>query len=123
MQLVGTILWKVTTDYSRLLRYSSIMPLTILALMIIIILPALASEAFATDPTAAPQNGRATAVASVQVLKPFTMTPTVQGGTNAQVSAITVSRRTTFRDCEILLGADAKRGPGESCELRLIELH
>jgi len=123
MQLVGTILWKVKTDYSRLLRCSSIVPLSILAIMIIIILPALASEAFATDPTAAPKNSHATAVASAQVIQPFKMTSMVQGETKAQVSAITVSRRTTFRNCAILLGADANKGSGESCELRLVELH
>ncbi|MEH6660071.1 MAG: hypothetical protein V7679_00360 [Parasphingorhabdus sp.] len=123
MQLVGTILWKVKTDYSRLLRCSSIVLLSILAVMTIIILPALASEAFATDPTASPQHGRATAVASARVIKPFAMTPRVQNETKAQVSAITVTRRTTFRNCEILLGADANSGSGEACELRLIELH
>lgn len=123
MQAVGTILWKVKTDCFGLFRYSSIVPLSILIVMIIGILPALASEAFATDPTAGSKNGRVTAVASAQVIKPFTMNSMVRGATNAQDSAITVSRRTTFRNCEILLGADANRSSDESCELRLIELH
>lgn len=122
MQLVGTILWKVKTDYSRLFRYSSIVPLFILVVMIIIILPALASEAFATDPAAGPQNGRATAVASAQIIKPFSMKAMVQGRTNSLDSGVIVSRSTTFRNCEILLGADANRGSEESCELHLIEL-
>jgi len=90
--------------------------------MLISILPALDSEAFATDPTARTANGRVTAVASAQVIKPYTMTSSAQPGINAHDSAITVSRRTTFRSCETLLGATANQANETSCELRLVEL-
>jgi len=90
--------------------------------MLISILPALGSEAFATDPAARTTNGRVTAVASAQVIKPYIMTSQVQSGINGPDSAITVSRRTTFRDCEILLGATAIQASETLCELRLIEL-
>jgi hypothetical protein len=90
--------------------------------MLISILPALGSEAFATDPDAPTTNGRVTAVASAQVIKPYIMTSPVHSGIDAHDSGITVSRRTTFRNCEILLGAAANQAPETSCELRLIEL-
>ncbi len=116
-------MWKVKTDFSRLFRSSELLSLSILAIMILIILPALASEAFATDPASGPQTGRATAVASARVVKPFTMTSVMQDTPDSANAAIMVSHSTSFRNCEILLGADAGRSPGESCELRLVELH
>ncbi|NRD90092.1 hypothetical protein C8024_12405 [Sphingopyxis sp. BSNA05] len=111
------------TEYSRLFRYSSLVPLSILAVMIVIILPALASEAFATDPAAEPQNANATAVATARIVKPFTMTSGAQGGTEARNSEIAVSHSTTYHSCEILLGADDISSPAQSCELHLVELH
>ncbi len=122
MQAVGTILWKAKTDYFVPFRCSSIVPLSILSVMIFAILAALASEAFATDPAARTPNGRATAVATAQVINPFTMTSAAQTGTNMHDSAMTMLRRTTYRDCESLLGADANQTTAASCELRLIEL-
>lgn len=122
MQSVGIILWKVKADWLRSFRCSVILPLSILAVMLISILPALGSEAFATDPAARTTNGRVTAVASAQVIKPYIMTSQVQSGINGPDSEITVSRRTTFRDCEILLGATAIQASETLCELRLIEL-
>lgn len=122
MQSVGTILWKVKTDFFRLFSCSNFATLATLSVMIIIILPALGSEAFATDPAAPKTNDRVTAVASAQVLKPFTTNSTMQAGTSLRDSAITVSRRTAFRNCETLLGSDANQLTGATCELRLIEL-
>jgi hypothetical protein len=122
MQSVGIMLWKMKTDWLRSCRCSVILPLSILAFMLISILPALGSEAFATDPAARTTNGSVTAVASAQVVKPYITTSLVQSGINASDSAITVSRRTPFRDCKILLGATANQASETSCELRLIEL-
>jgi hypothetical protein len=121
MQSVGIILWKVKADWFRSLRCSSIVSLAILLVMLISILPTLGSEAFATDPTARTANGRVTAVASAKVIKPYIMTASVQPGIKALDAAITVSRRTTFRNCEILLGGNTKQAAETSCELRLIE--
>lgn len=122
MQSVGITLRNVKTDYFGACRCSTIVSLAILAVMIVSILPALASEAFATDPAAQTANGRATAVASAQIIKPYTMDSTTPPGTTAPDSAITVSHSTTYRSCETLLGTDSTQVSGASCELRLIEL-
>lgn len=122
MQSVSIILWNLKIDWFPSFRCSVILPLSILSVMLISILPALGSEAFATDPTARTTNGRVTAVASAQVINPFTITFQAQPGLNAHDSTITASRRTTLRKCQTLLAATANQANETSCELRLIEL-
>ncbi|WP_156472197.1 hypothetical protein [Sphingorhabdus sp. M41] len=122
MQLVGTILWKVRPEHLRPYFCSSFVPLAILSAMIIIISPALGSEAFASDPATPMTNARATAVASAQILRPFTTNSTISAGPKADNFATTVLRRTSFRSCETLLGSDANSAAGATCELRLIEV-
>jgi len=96
--------------------------LPIFSLMIIGILPALGSEAFATGPAGQASSGRATAVASAQVIEPFAMDRRVQSRTGTRDSAIEMLRRTTIRSCEAILGADANQDLEATCELRLVEL-
>ncbi len=86
------------------------------------ILPALKSEAFATDSAGRTPNGRATAVANARVIKPITMETPRKAGTGASDPPITVLHRTTVRSCEALVGSDSAPVAGVSCELRLIEL-
>ena len=122
MQSVGIILRNAKTDYLGSCCCFTIVSLAILVIMIASLLPALASEPFATDPAAQPATGHATAVASAQIIKPYMIDSTAQPGTMVPDSTIMVSQRTTYRRCETLLGADATRVTGASCELRLIEL-
>lgn len=122
MVLGGSIFWKVKTGYSGFFRYPGFAPLLILVTMTIIILSALDSEAFATDSTAGARSNRATAIASAQIVRPFALTTQNQSSADAQNSEIIVSRNTTYRDCDNLLGTDTDRGRGESCVLHLIEL-
>ena len=122
MQSVGFASLNRKADHFRSVLYSSMAPLSILSVMIIGILPALKSEAFATGTTARTPNARATAVASARVVKPFTMDATVQAGVNAHGSEITLLRSTSIRSCQSLLGAENRQVPGASCELRLVEM-
>lgn len=122
MQSVGLVFWKIKSDDFRSFGHSSLATASILCVMIAIILPALASEAFATDPAGRTSNGRATAVASAQVIKPFTLKPIIQAGNGTSESAITVLRRTTLRSCAALLGNDDRQAATGTCELRLTEL-
>lgn len=122
MQSGAIISWKADTDNFRSFVCSSIVPLAILSVMIISILPALASQAFATNPVQQNPNGRATAVASAKVIKPFTMNAMTQAESVTPDSVLTVLRRTTLRSCETLLGKGATQVAERSCELRLIEL-
>ena len=94
----------------------------ILSVMIIGILPALKSEAFATGPAGQAPSGRATAVASAQLITPFTVDSVVESRTGTRDSAIAVLRRTTIRSCATILGADTTQGAEAACELRLLEL-
>ena len=96
------------------------MPL--LSVMIIGILPALKSEAFATGPQGQTPVGRATAVAGARVIKPFAMDSVIESRTGTRDSAIAVLPRTTIRNCATILGAEANQGSEATCELRLLEL-
>lgn len=122
MQSVDIILRNSKTDNLASFSYSTTLSLAMLSVMVVSLLPALASEAFATDPVPQMQNGHATAIASAQVITPYTMNFTAPPGTPVADPAITVSHRTTYRHCETLLGTDAAQVTGASCELRLIEL-
>jgi len=122
MQSIGLASWNRKADYFRSIICSSIVPLPILIIMIIGISPALKSEAFATGTAGQVPQGRATAVASAQIVKPFTMDSGAQAGNDADSSAITGLRRTTIRSCASILGKDSNQVARASCELRLIEM-
>ena len=122
MQSVGFGSLNRKADYFRSVLYSTVAPLSILSVMIIGILPALKSEAFATGTTARTPNARSTAVASARVVKPFEMDAAVQAGTNAHGSEITLFRSTSIRSCQSILGAETTQVASASCELRLIEV-
>lgn len=122
MQSVGSGSWNGKADYFRTVLYSSMASLPILSVMIIGILPALKSEAFATGPAGQAPSGRATAVASARVIKPFTMDTLAASRPGTGDSATAVLRRTTIRSCASLLGANVPHGAEANCELRLIEL-
>lgn len=122
MQSVGFGSLNRKADYFRSVLYSTVAPLSILSVMIIGILPALKSEAFATGTTARTPNARSTAVASARVVKPFEMDAAVQAGTNAHGSEITLLRSTSIRSCQSILGAETTQVASASCELRLIEV-
>ncbi len=122
MQSVDIILGNGKADFLISSRCPTLLSLAMMSVMIIILLPALASEAFATDPSAQLANGRSTAVASAKIIRPYMMNSTDQPGTTAPNPALTLSHRTTYRSCKALLGSDAIPSGGASCELRLIEL-
>jgi len=119
MQSIGLASWNRKADYFRSIICSCIVPLPI---VIIGISPALKSEAFATGTAGQAPQGRATAVASAQIVKPFTMDSGAQAGNDADSSAITGLRRTTIRSCASILGKDSNQVARASCELRLIEM-
>lgn len=122
MQSVGFGSLSRKADYFRSVLYSTVAPLSILSVMVIGILPALKSEAFATGTTARTPNARSTAVASARVVKPFEMDAAVQAGTNAHGAEITLLRSTSIRSCQSILGAETTQVASASCELRLIEV-
>jgi hypothetical protein len=88
------------------------------------ILPASASETPRSQQAGslASANGRGVAVASARVLKPFSMQSTVRTANGMDDYDTSVSRRSSFRDCSVLLGLEANSGTAETCELRLTEL-
>tara|TARA_R110002124_G_scaffold102083_4_gene250095 strand:- start:5353 stop:5721 length:369 start_codon:yes stop_codon:yes gene_type:complete len=121
MQSAGSILLERNVDFLRSLCGVKFVSLTILFAMTLCSLPALASAPKQTDPTVK-GKGRAAAIASARVVKPFTMIASAQAATKSQNYGLTVLRRTTHRDCSNLLGVETEQGTAESCELRLIEL-
>lgn len=129
MQWTGAILRNGKTDFSRSFDCVKIVLPIILTLAILIsmtlnILPALASEAREPDHagTTAMVGSHAAVVARARIVNPFRMSLDAQNSGSSKGYGMTVSRRTTHRDCSALLGADSDRDVGASCELRLIEL-
>lgn len=122
MQSVGTILMRAKTEYFRSLHHSLIVPILILTSLLIFLLPALASEAFATDPPQQTSPGAATAVASARVITPYTMNSGTPADALTRHSALTVEERISVRDCNTLFDTRTYGDAKASCELRLTEL-
>lgn len=120
MQSVGTSCEKVRTDGLRAILGSRPVALSLMAVVIIGIWPALASEAFASDSAA---RGSGMAVARAQVMRTVAMTSAMDAGTDPDHSRIMQSTHTTLRNCKILLGDDVQQSFDVTCELRLIEMH
>ena len=124
MQSVGSKMVTMNSGFARSVDCGTIALLSLATALTLNSPPALASEMSDSGPAdrAGLAAGRATAVASARVIQPFAMTATAKAATGRQDDGITVSRRTTTRDCSLLYGVDAAPRPGTSCELRLIEL-